>query len=428
MSFHGGESGMRLLCLLTLTVRATKSVYALDEINIKTVYFELCTKGVTMHHQHITLFVPAERIAPEQIADEAPVVQAALELRPLLDAVPNIVLVLNRYRQVIYSNQALLDTLQIDNPSQIYGLRPGEMLQCSHAFETHDGCGGSEACSTCGAAQAILMTMSGKAAVRECRIVTRAGTALDLRVWAKPIIVHGEPCTIFALTDISDEKRRDVLERVFLHDIHNTASLVVSYTDLIQHVESLSADERAQLMEQIQVVAFHMLRDIDTHRILIAAESNRLTLSPSIMEAGQALTDIKSEYSQYALDANITITIETPTTPINFTTDPSLLARVIGNMLKNALEASTAGDTVTLRVTADAETVTFEVHNALFMPRKVQLQVFQRSYSTKGTGRGLGTYSIKMLTEQYLQGKVWFESSEEGGTRFFARYPLHFTS
>lgn len=381
-----------------------------------------------MTTHHITLFVPAERIAPEQIAVEAPAVQAALELRPLLDAVPNIVLVLNRHRQVIYSNQALLDTLQIDTPSQIYGLRPGEMLQCSHAFETHDGCGGSEACSTCGAAQAILMTMSGKSAVRECRIVTRAGTALDLRVWAKPIIVHGEPCTIFALTDISDEKRRDVLERVFLHDIHNTASLVVSYTDLIQNVESLSVEERAQLMEQIQVVAFHMLRDIDTHRILIAAEANRLTLSPSIMEAAHVLTDIKAEYSQYALDANITITIEAPAAPINFTTDPSLLARVIGNMLKNALEASTAGDTVTMRVSADAETVTFEVHNALFMPRKVQLQVFQRSYSTKGTGRGLGTYSIKLLSENYLQGKVWFESTEEAGTRFFARYPLQFTS
>ena len=379
-----------------------------------------------MHQSHVTVFIPADRIAPEQIASEAPSVQLSLEMQPLLDAVPNIVLVLNRHRQVIYSNQALLDTLQIDEPSQIYGLRPGEMLQCSHAFETQDGCGGSEACSTCGAAQAILMTMSGKSAVRECRIVTRAGTALDLRVWAKPIVVKGEPCTIFALTDISDEKRRDVLERIFLHDIHNTASIVVSYTDLIQNVESLSAEERAELMEQIKIVAFHMIRDIDTHRILIAAEANRLTLSPSVMDAEQVLNDTKTEYSQYALDGGVTVVVDPPPAPIVFTTDQSLLARVIGNMLKNALEASTSGDTVTMRATTDASTVTFEVHNALFMPRKVQLQVFQRSYSTKGAGRGLGTYSIKLLSENYLQGKVWFESTEAGGTSFFARYPLQF--
>ena len=140
-----------------------------------------------MDNQLFTLFAPAERIAPEQIAVEAPAVQAALELQPLLDAVPNVLLVLNRFRQVIYSNQALLDLLEIDDPSQIYGLRPGEVLQCQHSYETPGGCGTAEACSTCGAVQAILLSLSGQAAVKECRITTRSGAARDLRVWAKPL-------------------------------------------------------------------------------------------------------------------------------------------------------------------------------------------------------------------------------------------------
>jgi sensor histidine kinase regulating citrate/malate metabolism len=52
------------------------------------------------------------------------------------------------------------------------------------------------------------------------------------------------------------------------------------------------------------------------------------------------------------------------------------------------------------------------------MPVDVQLQIFQRSFSTKGNGRGIGTYSIKLLTEQYLNGKVSFVSNESEGTRF----------
>ncbi|MGO9255131.1 MAG: hypothetical protein ACLQU1_02335 [Bryobacteraceae bacterium] len=58
------------------------------------------------------------------------------------------------------------------------------------------------------------------------------------------------------------------------------------------------------------------------------------------------------------------------------------------------------------------------------MPAKVRLQVFQRSFSTKGMGRGLGTYSIKFLTERYLQGQVSFGSVEGEGTTFMACYPL----
>ena len=58
------------------------------------------------------------------------------------------------------------------------------------------------------------------------------------------------------------------------------------------------------------------------------------------------------------------------------------------------------------------------------MPKRVQLQIFQRSFSTKGNGRGLGTYSMKLFTEKYLQGRVSFESTEEEGTTFMAMMPI----
>jgi sensor histidine kinase regulating citrate/malate metabolism len=93
-------------------------------------------------------------------------------------------------------------------------------------------------------------------------------------------------------------------------------------------------------------------------------------------------------------------------------------------MVKNALEASDSGQTVTLSCGVEGNCVWFEVHNPAFMPRNVQLQIFQRSFSTKGDGRGLGTYSIKLLTEQYLGGSVSFASSPEAGTAFRVFYPM----
>jgi sensor histidine kinase regulating citrate/malate metabolism len=72
----------------------------------------------------------------------------------------------------------------------------------------------------------------------------------------------------------------------------------------------------------------------------------------------------------------------------------------------------------------EGDSVVFSVHNPAVMPRDVQLQMFQRSFSTKGSGRGLGTYSIKLLTERYLRGSVRFESRRDYGTTFYVRYPL----
>ncbi len=106
------------------------------------------------------------------------------------------------------------------------------------------------------------------------------------------------------------------------------------------------------------------------------------------------------------------------------TSDRTLLARVLCNLIKNALEACRAGQTVTVGCARPGDAIEFWVHNPGVMPREVQLQVFQRSFSTKGAGRGLGTYSIKLLTERYLHGRVSFTSTADQGTTFKVHYPL----
>ena len=58
------------------------------------------------------------------------------------------------------------------------------------------------------------------------------------------------------------------------------------------------------------------------------------------------------------------------------------------------------------------------------MPREVQLQIFKRSFTTKGLGRGLGTYSVKLLTKKYLKGQVGFTTSPADGTTFHVTLPL----
>jgi signal transduction histidine kinase len=105
-------------------------------------------------------------------------------------------------------------------------------------------------------------------------------------------------------------------------------------------------------------------------------------------------------------------------------TDPVLLNRVLGNLIKNALEASPLGTIVTVRSTCSSVGYVFRIHNPTVMEDAVQSQLFQRSFSTKqGKGRGLGTYSVKLLTERYLRGQVAFDSVEQIGTTFYVTLP-----
>ena len=93
-------------------------------------------------------------------------------------------------------------------------------------------------------------------------------------------------------------------------------------------------------------------------------------------------------------------------------------------MLKNALEATPPQDTVTMSCEDLRRFRNVLVNNSTVMPQDVQLQVFQRSFSTKGeAGRGIGTYSMKLFGERYLGGEVDFVSRDSEGTTFRLRLP-----
>ena len=84
---------------------------------------------------------------------------------------------------------------------------------------------------------------------------------------------------------------------------------------------------------------------------------------------------------------------------------------------------ATENGTVTIGCEIIGENIKYWVHNPGFVPRDIQLQIFNRSFSTKNQNRGLGTYSMKLLSS-FLKGTVNFTTSEEDGTIFNAEYPI----
>jgi signal transduction histidine kinase len=369
-----------------------------------------------------TEFAPAERASPEEIERQSQHFAGSDLLSVLPGAVPCALVVLNAQRQIVFANAHFLGLVHnAETADQVQGCRPGEALGCVHAFETSGGCGTTEFCSTCGAVAAILAGQTGQADVQECRITRRNGDALELRVWATPVTIEGQPFTIFAALDISDEKRRRVLERIFLHDIHNVACGIKW---CIESLQKVGPEKLGDGFDDINRLCRELNDEIEAQRVLLKAEAGELVATTGQLGTLALLQDAVDLYSSHPVSQNRRLVVDENAQDLVMTSDRVLLLRVLCNLLKNALEASATGQTVAIGCCERDGRVEFWVHNAGFMPRDVQLQLFQRSFSTKGPGRGLGTYSIKLLTERYLKGQVAFTTDPEEGTTFRVQYPL----
>ncbi len=341
----------------------------------------------------------------------------------LVESIPGFALILNDQRQIVHANTRFLDSMGISAMSAILGKKFGDALHCVHATEGPNGCGTTEACATCGAGTAIQESQHHRVSLtRECLVSVdgSSGMAMDFEAIATPVRVGDHDLTVVTLRDISGEKRRQVLERIFFHDVLNTAGGLQGLARILVEENGLLAEkEEKWLRTSIAELSGLLVSDIEGQRALAAAENGELEVSRVELDGNKILEDAISVIAGHEACQGRTIEFNR-NGPVRIASDPKLLKRVLVNLIKNAVEATPIGEKVKVGVEMGPEgTVDFWVHNPTVMSREIQLQIFKRSFSTKSPhGRGIGTYSVRLLGEKYLRGKVTFQSEEPLGTTF----------
>lgn len=337
-----------------------------------------------------------------------------------IEAMPELVLVLNHQRQVVAVNDHLLVSLGLDDSRRIIGSRPGEILHCAHAHEGADGCGTGPHCRVCGAALAIdECRRLGARRVQECLLSIGGdqARALELEVVTAPLAIEDIPLILCAMRDIGDRKRRESLERLFFHDVMNTAEGLVFLTELMQR-QGAGPERIVQLSRTV----WRLVDEVRAQRTLVMAERGELVPHPADIDVPALLQDIAEAHGPQAATGGGRIELR-PCPILPLRSDPVLVRRVLTNLVRNAIEAS-PGRAVVVAAAADGDGVRFAVRNPAVMSAPVREQVFHRSFSTKGVGRGLGTYGARLLGEGCLGGRVTATSQAPEGTEFVLWLPL----
>jgi len=340
-----------------------------------------------------------------------------------LNTVSGSVAVVNDCHQLVFCNNAFLDAAGIAALDEVQGLRLGEAFPCTHTREGKHGCGSSEYCSQCGALRATQFGFEGCHAVQDCVISRDNDETIiwDLRICAAPLLIEECRFVVLSLQDTTHEKRRRSLEHIFFHDILNTVGGMKSVLDCLCDDVPQELKNDAELLQDL---TSRLIDEIVSQKQLLAAESNDLTLNITPLRTRDVLRAACEAFgaSIHAREKEIVVDHDMSDTIIY--SDFALLRRVLGNMLKNALEASPRGGQVAMGCRVEQTEIVFWVKNTGYIPKVVQLKIFNRTFSTKGEGRGFGTYGIRLLTERYLGGRVDFDSGEASGTIFRVRLPF----
>ncbi len=353
-------------------------------------------------------------------------------LKTILEYAPVFVGVMTAERQFVLVNEQFFSRIGFHEAVNGLGMRPGEVFGCIHQQDVPSGCGDGPSCRYCGVVKMVFDAIdTGSSQSEEVRLTTeREGffSAWDLMINVEPVEVEGQWLYILFMQDISAEKRKTMMERIFFHDILNSISSLDSLLRLL-HPDSDEEDPDGYL-GMLEGRIEDVVEQIHFQKQLLAAEKGgpgAAVLNPESVDPLEETEDIAvSERHRIHLTGN-DISIVVKGSSARIISDRVLFRRILLNMLKNAREASGRGATITVSIENVGGYVEVMVRNPAVMTPEVRSQVFQRSFSTKAAGRGLGTYSMKLLANRFLGGDVTFRSEEGYGTGFTLRVPSSLT-
>ncbi len=216
-------------------------------------------------------------------------------------------------------------------------------------------------------------------------------------------------------SDFTDLKEKDNMAdkiRETSHEIKNQLSILDIYTRLIEKQAGLN--KYVNIMKKAYNaigVSLNELRNLEEPVI------KEIILQDIIQDSLKMLKEVAAQNrNKIAFDKKYNFDIKVKA-------DENKLLSVFNNIVKNANE-STTKDTITFELNLDKHSVSIDIKNhGAPIPVQNQKKIFDKGYTTKLKGAGIGLYSCKKNIEAF-RGKLELVNSNRKETVFRITLPL----
>jgi PAS domain S-box-containing protein len=216
------------------------------------------------------------------------------------------------------------------------------------------------------------------------------------------------------------------------HEIRTPLTSIIGFAQSIG--ESMEDGDRdpemtARFAGLIEKSGRRLLDTLGAVLNLSKLEAGEMDLAREPVDAAQELDDAAELFEMEAEDAGLTLTVETPDTPLWAWADPDGLQVVLKNLLSNAVKFTDDGGEIDARVRTGDDAVTIEIEDSGIgmHPENVPGLFEAFKQASEGVGReyegtGLGLAVTKEAVDQ-MNGSIDVETEKGRGTCVAVRLP-----
>lgn len=240
-------------------------------------------------------------------------------------------------------------------------------------------------------------------------------------------------CRVTLIEDVApeaeSEKRREDWRGMVAHDLRSPLTNVLGALRMIEELpigHRLEAHDRELIGFGVRA-ALKIRTLVDEYLEVARVESGGMMVNRACIDTARLASDAAADIREQARAVGIDVRLDIPDS-LYCEGDPSILARVLQNLLDNALKFTPHGGRVTISVDSKDDKVFVSVADTGRGIPAVDLpHIFDRYYQGEGVGRtkglGLGlTFCQEAL--QAMNGRIGVESTLGKGSVFTIKLPL----
>jgi signal transduction histidine kinase len=218
---------------------------------------------------------------------------------------------------------------------------------------------------------------------------------------------------------------REEVAAINRHDLKNPLMIVMNVPQVLMADATLTEHHRT-LLRMVDDAGQRMLGMINLSIDMYKMEEGAYDLKPVPVNLLQSVDRVHSTMRKLLTDRNVTLDVslrdQVRRDTLNASGEELLVYTLLANLIRNAVEASPRGETVSI-VLSEGENAVLAIHNKGAIPESIRGRFFKK-FTTAGKerGTGLGAYSAKLITTT-LGGGIDMSSSEEEGTTITVRLP-----
>ncbi|MEZ4978104.1 MAG: ATP-binding protein [Chitinophagales bacterium] len=189
----------------------------------------------------------------------------------------------------------------------------------------------------------------------------------------------------------------------------------------IQHLQRAIKEDPERVNELAERVSKTMVEQIDNLSEIASAFSSFAKMPLATKEDTDLLELIKNVIELFNQNEASRISLKSKLESALVLADKNQLISVFNNLIKNAQQAceDIAHGQVEIELSEEGDSFLIQViDNGVGISEEQKSKVFVPNFTTKSSGTGLGLAISKQIIENH-SGKIWFESKENQGTKFF---------